>query len=206
MIGIAALGVICAGAIAIYGTLQKPPSRARIAAARPAPATIPAPPPRHEEPAPAAQPAGDDAIGRMLEQMAFQKPLARPQPAIEKSVAPPPEPIAEKPSGAQPPRMSAAARRELDLALASQINRCWTYPKARTIAPYAPKMKVVFGRDGSLAGRPVLLNDSSDPAAKAIAASAKAAMAKCKGLAIPHRFEAYYDEWKVRVIHFEMPI
>jgi hypothetical protein len=195
MIGVAALAVVCTGGLAIYATLQKtPPRTPRLAAA-----TIPPQPPRREVPAQRRP----DEIGRMLEKLAFEKPAATSPAAFEKPVARV-EPAVEKPKEPVPPRMTAAAWRDLDEALARQIKRCWTYPKAKTIAPYAPKMKVVFARDGSLSGAPVLLNGSDDPAAKAIAASARAAMSKCKSLAVPQRFQAHYDEWKVRVIHFDV--
>jgi colicin import membrane protein len=191
MIGVSAIAVIAMGGLAIYASLARTPPRPHLAQMRIASvattASIPEAPRR--EPREQAAPKIDE-IERALEQLPPEKPAARPQ--------------AARPKEPPPAKMSPAAWRELDQALASQIKRCWTYPKTKTIAAYAPKMKVSFARDGSLSGHPVLLNVSADPAAKKIAASATAAMSKCKALAVPQRFQAFYDEWKVRVIHFDV--
>jgi hypothetical protein len=189
VLGVLALGVIAAGGLAIYATLVRTAPKAPVKAAAVAAVTM-AEPPRRE----IAVASKIDEIQRTLDRLPPEKPNAK------LAVAKPKEQVVPVPAV----KMTSAAWRELDQALASQVKRCWTYPKAKTIATYAPKMKVVFGRDGALSGTPVLINSSTDPAAKVIAESAKTAMGKCKTLAIPARFQAFYDEWKVRVIHFDV--
>ena len=117
------------------------------------------------------------------------------------------DPAPKSPDAARKPatsaRMSAAEWRELDQVLAGEIKRCWTYPDTDNSTAYSPKLKIAFAPDGSMAGAPVLLNPGNDPAAKAVAESATKAMAKCSRFAGPARFHDHYDEWKVRVIHFD---
>ena len=99
--------------------------------------------------------------------------------------------------------MTAAEWRELDSVLSKQVKQCWSYPDVDNATTYAPKLMIEFSPDGTLAHAPALLNPGRDPAASAVAAAATKAMAKCRKIAVPARFHAYYDEWKTRVIHFD---
>ena len=100
-------------------------------------------------------------------------------------------------------KMSPDAWRELDRNLVEQVKRCWTYPDTDNSTNYAPKVKVEFSRDGTISGTPLLLNPGSDPAARWVADKAMKAMSECSNLSVPLRFQAYYGEWKTRVIHFD---
>jgi outer membrane biosynthesis protein TonB len=102
------------------------------------------------------------------------------------------------------PRMSISVASALDAWLTESYLNCWTPPPAMPEGDtYVAQIKVIFNPDGSLSGRPVLLNPPTDPAWRAHAESAMRAVKKCDPLKVPAEYAPYFDQWKVETIHFD---
>ena len=102
------------------------------------------------------------------------------------------------------PHMSLSLASALDAWLTESYLNCWTPPPAMPEGDtYVAEIKVVFNADGSLSGRPVLLNPPTDPAWRAHAESAMRAVKKCDPLKVPAEYAPYFDQWKVETIHFD---
>jgi hypothetical protein len=102
------------------------------------------------------------------------------------------------------PRMSLSLASALDAWLTESYLNCWTPPPGMPEGDtYVAQIKVIFNPDGSLSGRPVLLNPPTDPAWRAHAESAMRAVRKCDPLKVPAQYAPYFDEWKVETIHFD---
>ena len=102
------------------------------------------------------------------------------------------------------PRMSLSLASALDAWLTESYLNCWTPPPAMPEGDtYVAQIKVIFNPDGSLSGRPVLLNPPTDPAWRAHAESAMRAVRKCDPLKVPAQYAPYFDQWKVETIHFD---
>jgi outer membrane biosynthesis protein TonB len=102
------------------------------------------------------------------------------------------------------PHMSLSLASALDAWLTESYLNCWTPPPAMPEGDtYVAEIKVVFNADGSLSGRPVLLNPPTDPAWRAHAESAMRAVRKCDPLKVPAQYAPYFDQWKVETIHFD---
>jgi hypothetical protein len=102
------------------------------------------------------------------------------------------------------PRMSISLASALDAWLTESYLNCWTPPPGMPEGDtYVAQIKVIFNPDGSLSGRPVLLNPPTDPAWRAHAESAMRAVRKCDPLKVPAQYAPYFDEWKVETIHFD---
>jgi hypothetical protein len=146
------------------------------------------------------------SVPKAVTKVPVQAPVRKDDDALsEARVAPPvPPKRADKPLLApmSDAKMSVAAWRDLDRALVEQIKHCWTPPDTDNSTTYTPKMRIDFSPDGGLSHSPVILNPGTDPASKAVASSATKAVAQCKSLAVPARFQPYYAEWKTRVVHF----
>ena len=68
---------------------------------------------------------------------------------------------------------------------------------------YVFDVRVTFNPDGSLAGRPVMLNPPHDPEWRAHADSVMRAVARCNPLHIPPQYSPYFDQWRSKVVHFD---
>jgi colicin import membrane protein len=102
------------------------------------------------------------------------------------------------------PRMSISIASALDAWLTESYLNCWTPPPVMPEGDtYVAQIKVVFNPDGSLSGRPVLLNPPTDQAWRAHAESAIRAVKKCDPLKVPAQYAPYFDQWKVETIHFD---
>ena len=102
------------------------------------------------------------------------------------------------------PHMSMSLASALDAWLTESYLNCWTPPPSMPGGDtYVAQIKVVFNPDGSLSGRPVLLNPPSDPAWRAHAESAMRAVRKCDPLKVPAQYMPYFEEWKIETIHFD---
>ena len=102
------------------------------------------------------------------------------------------------------PRMSLSLASALDAWLTESYLNCWTPPPTMPDGDtYIAQIKVVFNPDGSLSGRPVLLNPPTDPVWRAHAESAMRAVKKCDPLKVPAQYAPYFDQWKVETIHFD---
>jgi hypothetical protein len=102
------------------------------------------------------------------------------------------------------PHMSMSMASALDAWLTESYLNCWTPPPGMPEGDtYVAQIKVVFNPDGSLSGRPVLLNPPSDRAWRAHAESAMRAVRKCDPLKVPAQYMPYFDQWKIETIHFD---
>ncbi len=137
--------------------------------------------------------------------------------AIAKLIAPKPSPASGSASASNAPaatpqglphhdapKMSVSMASALDAWLTESYLNCWTPPPTMPEGDvYVAEIKVVFRPDGSLSGRPVLLNPPNDPAWKAHAESAMRAVRKCDPLRVPPQYAPFFDEWKIETIHFD---
>jgi colicin import membrane protein len=98
-------------------------------------------------------------------------------------------------------RMSPSMWAALDSYMLEAYKRCWTY-----VGPnpdkYIPKIHIRFTPDGALASEPTLDNPGSSPQMRILADSAMRAVRQCNPLRVPAQFQAFYEEWKARVIGF----
>ena len=102
------------------------------------------------------------------------------------------------------PHMSMSMASALDAWLTESYLNCWTPPPGVPEGDtYVAQIKVVFNSDGSLSGRPVLLNPPSDRAWRAHAESAMRAVRKCDPLKVPAEYMPFFDQWKIETIHFD---
>jgi hypothetical protein len=102
------------------------------------------------------------------------------------------------------PHMSMSMASELDAWLTESYLNCWTPPPGMPEGDtYVAQIKVVFNPDGSLSGRPVLLNPPSDRAWRAHAESAMHAVQRCNPLTVPAKYMPFFDQWKIETIHFD---
>ena len=102
------------------------------------------------------------------------------------------------------PHMSISMASALDAWLTESYLNCWTPPPGVPDGDtYVAQIKVIFNPDGSLSGRPVLLNPPSDRAWRAHAESAMRAVRKCDPLKVPAEYMPYFDQWKIETIHFD---
>ena len=102
------------------------------------------------------------------------------------------------------PHMSMSMASALDAWLTESYLNCWTPPPGMPDGDtYVAQIKVIFNPDGSLSGRPVLLNPPSDRAWRAHAESAMRAVRKCDPLRVPAEYMPFFDQWKIETIHFD---
>jgi hypothetical protein len=102
------------------------------------------------------------------------------------------------------PHMSMSMASALDAWLTESYLNCWTPPPGMPEGDtYVAQIKVIFNPDGSLSGRPVLLNPPSDKAWRAHAESAMRAVRKCDPLRVPAEYMPFFDQWKIETIHFD---
>ena len=102
------------------------------------------------------------------------------------------------------PHMSMSMASALDAWLTESYLNCWTPPPGMPDGDtYVAEIRVIFNPDGSLSGRPVLLNPPTDRAWRAHAESAMRAVRKCDPLKVPAEYMPYFEQWKVETIHFD---
>ncbi len=199
------------------------------AEATPPPETEPMPPERPEPPPPPKAAIQEATVEPPVRPKFLDPPPERPkEPAPEKprpqrnfdpnsiakligagktSTAAPTQTAALTPQGLphhDAPRMSMSMASALDAWLTESYLNCWTPPPMMPDGDtYVAEIKVVFNPDGSLSGRPVLLNPPSDRAWRAHAESAMRAVKKCDPLKVPAQYMPYFDQWKIETIHFD---
>ena len=87
-------------------------------------------------------------------------------------------------------------------AMRARLANCWDVPASvQKRSDMAVSVRVKFGRDGSLAGPPTIINSNPDPLFAHAAKSVTAALQKCA----PFNFmpAAKYDAWKEIEITFD---
>jgi outer membrane biosynthesis protein TonB len=102
------------------------------------------------------------------------------------------------------PHMSMSMASALDAWLTESYLNCWNPPPGMPDGDtYVAQIRVIFNPDGSLSGRPVLINPPTDRAWRAHAESAMRAVRKCDPLKVPAEYMPYFEQWKVETIHFD---
>ena len=92
----------------------------------------------------------------------------------------------------------------LDAWLTESYLNCWTPPPAMPDGDtYVAQIKVVFNPDGSLSGRPVLLEPAERPGLARACGERDARGPKCDPLKVPAQYMPYFDQWKIETIHFD---
>jgi len=101
-------------------------------------------------------------------------------------------------------RLDPSQRDALIGLIQGQLRRCWDAPIAAQSVSNPPVASIRFAlnADGSLAGQPQVVNDSSDPLFRAVADSATRATRRCAPLQIPAQFAPYYEDWKNMTVNF----
>jgi hypothetical protein len=135
---------------------------------------------------------------------------ARPEARVEAHPAPVVADTHAADEEAKPVKRSAPARlivaprdAALDAWFIKAYLRCWTSPPAPSSGEkYGAQIRVVHNLDGSLAGKPVLVNPPSDPAWRPFAESAVRAVSKCNPLQVPPRYQPHFEQWKKMTLHF----
>jgi outer membrane biosynthesis protein TonB len=179
--------------VAIQEAPVSPPVRPKFIDPPPEPPKDPAP----EKPKPSPKPAHNfdpNTIAKLIGQGKTSAPA-------------PTQTAAATPQGLphhDAPHMSMSMASALDAWLTESYLNCWTPPPGMPDGDtYVAQIKVVFNPDGSLSGRPVLLNPPSDRAWRAHAESAMRAVRKCDPLKVPAEYMPFFDQWKVETIHFD---
>lgn len=87
----------------------------------------------------------------------------------------------------------------------AQLRRCWDAPLAAQSLPQPPvaTLRIALNADGSLAGRPQIVNAEADRLFQAVADSASRATQRCAPLSIPAEFAPFYEDWKTMVVNFD---
>jgi colicin import membrane protein len=99
-------------------------------------------------------------------------------------------------------KMSESMSDQLNGLLLAQLKRCWSDLGLGNQKTYVPTYRINYAQDGSLIGEPSLLNPSTDPALRSVAAGALRAVHACNPLHIPAIYQPYYDEWKELTVNF----
>jgi colicin import membrane protein len=96
------------------------------------------------------------------------------------------------------PKLSPSMLGQLRGLLQDQFYKCFEPPPGMQAAlGVVPAVRIQFrGPDGALAGRPVLMNPSTDPGTRALSEAAVRAIARCAPYQIPAQFAPYFDEWR----------
>ena len=196
-----------------------PPQRPRPEKAEetPRPPERPRPVKTEEPPKPAFKP---DEIAKALasekaDAKPESKPDSRPKPAFDpsaiskligttKTAELSPKPPAQGLPNHQAARMSVSLENGLNEWFRDSYKNCWTLPPSNpTGENYVFDVRVSFNPDGSLSGRPVMLNPPHDPEWRAHADSVMRAVMRCNPLRIPAQYAPYFEQWRSKTIHFD---
>jgi outer membrane biosynthesis protein TonB len=165
------------------------------------PKFIDPPPERPKEPAPEKSKPSHNFDPNAIAKLIGQGKMSTPP------IAAPTQTAAMTPQGLphhDAPRMSMSMASALDAWLTESYLNCWTPPPTMPDGDtYVAQIKVVFNPDGSLSGRPVLINPPTDRAWRAHAESAMRAVKKCDPLKVPAEYMPYFEQWKIETIHFD---
>jgi hypothetical protein len=178
-----------------------PPQRPKVADAAPErPKVAETPPERPKEPAPEKPKPAHNFDPNMIAKLIGQSKPATPAIASTQAAAIVPQGLPHHDA----PRMSMSMASALDAWLTESYLNCWTPPPTTPEGDtYVAEIKVIFNPDGSLSGRPVLINPPADRAWRAHAESAMRAVRKCDPLKVPAEYMPYFEQWKVETIHFD---
>jgi colicin import membrane protein len=164
------------------------------------PKFIDAPPERPKEPAPEKPKPSHNFDPNTIAKLIGQSKTSTPSVAPTQTASTTPQGLPHHDA----PHMSMSLASALDAWLTESYLNCWTPPPTMPDGDtYVAEIKVIFNPDGSLSGRPVLLNPPTDRAWRAHAESAMRAVRKCDPLKVPAEYMPYFEQWKVETIHFD---
>jgi hypothetical protein len=164
------------------------------------PKFIDAPPERPKEPAPDKPKPSHNFDPNTIAKLIGQGKTSTPSVAPTQTASATPQGLPHHDA----PHMSMSLASALDAWLTESYLNCWTPPPTMPDGDtYVAEIKVIFNPDGSLSGRPVLLNPPTDRAWRAHAESAMRAVRKCDPLKVPAEYMPYFEQWKVETIHFD---
>ncbi len=154
----------------------------------------PAPPPKSE---PSAKPFNPNDIKKLLESK--EKPQQSGATGAEVNrTASLGSPTA---TGA---KMNPSQRDQLGALIKDQLAQCWSPPAGVSGGEgLKPILKISLQQDGTLVGVPVVSNDQSSPAFRAMADSAVRAVRRCSPFKIPPQFLPFHGDWKDWTIIFD---
>jgi len=99
--------------------------------------------------------------------------------------------------------MTLAQEADFDAWMIKAYLSCWKPPAPPLDAdPYVARVRLAFRPDGSLSKPPKLINPPSNPALKPQATSALKAVQNCNPLPMPAQYRPFYEQWKMKTIHF----
>jgi hypothetical protein len=104
----------------------------------------------------------------------------------------------------QPVAANERALAEIARYLHGAVARCWN-PPVEALSEAAVRIRLEFAHDGTLAGEPIVLDPPDDPAAAALAESARRAVIRCAPYDGLTRHIALYPRWRQTVLNFHPP-
>jgi outer membrane biosynthesis protein TonB len=171
--------------------VQEPPARPKVAET---------PPERPKDPAQDKPKPSHNFDPNMIAKLIGQNKPSTPAVASTQTAALTPQGLPHHDA----PHMSMSMASALDAWLTESYLNCWTPPPTTPEGDtYVAQIRVIFNPDGSLSGRPVLLNPPTDRAWRAHAESAMRAVRKCDPLKVPAEYMPFFEQWKVETIHFD---
>ncbi len=171
--------------------VQEPPARPKV---------VETPPERPKDPAQDKPKPSHNYDPNMIAKLIGQNKPSTPAVASTQTAALTPQGLPHHDA----PHMSMSMASALDAWLTESYLNCWTPPPTTPEGDtYVAQIRVIFNPDGSLSGRPVLLNPPTDRAWRAHAESAMRAVRKCDPLKVPAEYMPFFEQWKVETIHFD---
>jgi outer membrane biosynthesis protein TonB len=171
--------------------VQEPPARPKV---------VETPPERPKDPAQDKPKPSHNFDPNMIAKLIGQNKQSTPAVASTQTAALTPQGLPHHDA----PHMSMSMASALDAWLTESYLNCWTPPPTTPEGDtYVAQIRVIFNPDGSLSGRPVLLNPPTDRAWRAHAESAMRAVRKCDPLKVPAEYMPFFEQWKVETIHFD---
>ena len=192
-----------------------PPVKPRVAEKREDPPRPPEKPRVVEAPKPPDKFKPDEIAKALAKDKTEEKPRAKPpafdSQAISKLVgqtktaeASPAETTPQGLANHHAQRMSVSLENALNEWFRDSYKNCWNVPPSNPSGEnYVFDVRVTFNPDGSLNGRPVMLNPPHDPEWRAHADSVMRAVMRCNPLHIPQEYAPYFDQWRSKTIHFD---
>ncbi len=98
------------------------------------------------------------------------------------------------------PKMNPAQREGLQDIIKDQMLKCWS---AGSKPSTLPLIRIQLNPDGTLQGKPQLVNSSSDPVFNSVAESGMRAIRSCAPYKIPPTYAGFFNDWKNSTIKLD---
>ena len=98
------------------------------------------------------------------------------------------------------PKMNPALREGLQDIIKDQMLKCWS---AGSKPSTLPLIRIQLNADGTLQGKPQLVNSSSDPVFNSVAESGMRAIRSCAPYKIPSTYAGFFNDWKTSTIKLD---